>query len=214
MTDDDTGSVSDLSRAVSDLKTSASNVTEGLSFQLKTSTEEIRRMDREAAALSRTIGSSLRQAFDGAILRGDKLGDVMRNVALSLSQTALNAAVTPVQNALGGAVQSVFSGLNPFVGAAAGGAVKAFAKGGVVSGATAFPMQGGVGVMGEAGPEAIMPLTRGADGRLGVRAAAGGGGGARVVVNISTPDVESFRRSQSQVAAEITRAVRRGERNM
>ncbi|MEX2520491.1 MAG: hypothetical protein WD969_14310 [Paracoccaceae bacterium] len=67
--------------------------------------------------------------------------------------------------------------------------------------------------MGEAGPEAIMPLTRGADGSLGVRAASGRGGG-NVTINISTTDVESFRRSQSQISASIARAVRRGERNM
>ena len=55
------------------------------------------------------------------------------------------------------------------------GRVTAFAKGGVVAGATAFAMQGGMGIMGEAGPEAIMPLKRGANGSLGVQAMGGGG---------------------------------------
>jgi len=50
--------------------------------------------------------------------------------------------------------------------------------------ATTFPMRGGTGLMGEAGPEAIMPLSRGADGRLGVRTQ--GGGGTHVTMNIST----------------------------
>lgn len=50
-----------------------------------------------------------------------------------------------------------------------GGRVKKYAKGGVVGGPTFFPMAGGqVGLMGEAGPEAIMPLKRGSDGKLGV----------------------------------------------
>jgi phage-related minor tail protein len=40
--------------------------------------------------------------------------------------------------------------------------------------------------MGEAGPEAIMPLARGADGKLGVRG--GGGGTVNVMMNIQTPD--------------------------
>jgi phage-related minor tail protein len=74
-----------------------------------------------------------------------------------------------------------------------------------------FPLRGGTGVMGEAGPEAIMPLSRGSDGKLGVRM--GGGGSGSVTVNISTPDAQSFRQSQSQVAAMIARAVERGGRN-
>ena len=65
--------------------------------------------------------------------------------------------------------------------------------------------------MGEAGPEAIMPLSRGADGRLGVQAA--GGRSVTVVMNIATPDVQGFQRSQSQIAAQAARALSRGQRN-
>jgi phage-related minor tail protein len=65
--------------------------------------------------------------------------------------------------------------------------------------------------MGEAGPEAILPLARGPDGRLGVASA--GGRGVSVVMNISTPDVQGFQRSQSQIAAQVTRALSRGQRN-
>ncbi|MGA9252609.1 MAG: phage tail tape measure protein, partial [Roseobacter sp.] len=72
-------------------------------------------------------------------------------------------------------------------------------------------MRGGMGIMGEAGPEAIMPLARGADGKLGVRGA--GGGGNSIVMNITTPDAQSFQRSQGQIAAQMTRALSRGQRN-
>ena len=86
-----------------------------------------------------------------------------------------------------------------------------FADGGVVNSPVLFPMRGGTGLMGEAGPEAIMPLARGADGKLGVR---GGGSSTNVTVNISTPDIQSFAQSQSQIAAMMQQAISRGSRNL
>jgi len=69
------------------------------------------------------------------------------------------------------------------------GNVIPFASGGIVNHPTLFPMANGAGLMGEAGPEAIMPLRRGADGKLGV-AAANQNGSSRVVidVNVSVDD--------------------------
>ena len=55
-----------------------------------------------------------------------------------------------------------------------------YAMGGVVTRPTLFPFANGTGLMGEAGPEAIMPLKRGADGKLGVA----GGGGTNITVNV------------------------------
>ena len=85
------------------------------------------------------------------------------------------------------------SGFTPGSVQASGGAwsggVQMFANGAaftnsVVSKPTAFGMAGGqTGVMGEAGPEAIMPLTRTAGGQLGVRAISGGGSGGGNVYN-------------------------------
>jgi len=66
--------------------------------------------------------------------------------------------------------------------------------------------------MGEAGPEAIMPLARGADGRLGVQTS-GGSRAVTVVMNITTPDVQGFQRSQAQIAAQAQRMLSRGQRN-
>ena len=59
--------------------------------------------------------------------------------------------------------------------------IQTFAMGGIVSRPTLFPFAKGVGLMGEAGPEAIMPLRRGADGKLGV---AGGGGSTTINVSV------------------------------
>jgi len=116
---------------------------------------------------------------------------------------------------LGAGLETIIQGFLPFEkgGTFASGRVTPFAKGGVVSSATAFPMRGGVGLMGEAGPEAIMPLARGRDGKLGVRTAEGGGRGPQVVINVNTPDAASFQRSRTQIAAQMSRALSRGQRN-
>ncbi len=173
---------------------------------------------REVNTLSSGIGGGLRRAFDGLVFDGVKLSDALRGVARTMADTVYGVAMKPVQNALGGAIaqglNGLLGGLMPFEkgGAFSQGRVMPFAKGGVVAQATAFPMRGATGLMGEAGPEAIMPLARGADGRLGVQAA----GSARpvtVVMNITTPDVQGFQRSQSQIAAQAQRMLARGQRN-
>jgi len=64
-----------------------------------------------------------------------------------------------------------------------GNKVTAYANGGIVGSPTTFPMSGGkTGLMGEAGPEAIMPLKRGANGKLGVQME-GGKGGDNIVIH-------------------------------
>ncbi len=174
--------------------------------------------NREMAGLSRSLGTGLRRAFDGVVFDGLRLSDAMRGLGRSISDALYSAAMRPVQNALGGALSSVLGGLMgsvlPFAGGASfsQGRVMPFAQGGVVSSPVAFPMRGGTGLMGEAGPEAIMPLARGADGRLGVRGA-GGGRAMNVVINVSTPDVSGFQRSQSQIAAQMQRLLAQGQRN-
>ena len=207
-----TADVASLEKAFQRLRSTATGTTAELSFDLRASTAEIRALGRETDGLSRSFGSGLRRAFDSAIFSGAKLSDVMRNLALSFSRTMLNSALAPVQNSIGGAISGLFSGFAEG-GAFSSGRVRAFAKGGVVTGPTTFPMRGGAGLMGEAGAEAIMPLARGPDGRLGVSAEPGRNAGS-VTINISTTDVESFRKSQSQISASIARAVRRGERNL
>ncbi|MEJ6398043.1 phage tail tape measure protein [Yoonia sp. 208BN28-4] len=172
---------------------------------------------RDLGNLERGFSGGLRKAFDGVVFDGLKLSDALSVVATSMSNTVYNAAIKPVTSHLGGllsdGVNSVVSSLQPFAdgGTFSQGRVMPFAKGGVVSGPTTFPMRGGTGLMGEAGPEAIMPLTRGADGRLGVRSA--GVGGVNVTMHIHTPDVQGFERSQSQIAARMSRALGHGNRN-
>jgi phage-related minor tail protein len=172
---------------------------------------------REVNTLSGGIGGGLRKAFDGLVFDGMKLNDALKSVAKTITDTVYSIAMRPVTGALGGLLAgglgSAMGAGTPFAagGAFAQGRVMPFAKGGVVAGPTSFPMRGGRGLMGEAGPEAIMPLARGPDGRLGVQSA--GGRPVTVVMNISTPDVQGFQRSQTQVAAQVSRALARGQRN-
>jgi len=172
---------------------------------------------REVNTLSNGISGGLRKAFDGLSFDGMKLNDALKTVATTIVDSIYAIAMKPITGALGGflaqGLSSVMGGGMPFAagGAFSQGRVMPFARGGVVSAPTTFPMRGGRGLMGEAGPEAIMPLARGPDGRLGVKSA--GGRVVNVVMNITTPDVQGFQRSQSQVAAQVSRALSRGQRN-
>ncbi|MCA0848933.1 phage tail tape measure protein [Salipiger thiooxidans] len=173
---------------------------------------------RNVTRLESSLSKGLGRAIDGVVLDGMKLSEALDVVARSMIDAAYKAAVQPVTQHVGGmlagSLAGMFGGLSLFAkgGAFTQGKVMPFANGGVVSGPVSFPMRGGTGLMGEAGPEAIMPLTRGADGRLGVRAQ-GGGQPVRVVMNISTPDVQGFQRSQSQIAAKMSRALGQSARN-
>jgi lambda family phage tail tape measure protein len=83
-----------------------------------------------------------------------------------------------------------------------------FAKGGIVNSPTLFPFAKGVGLMGEAGPEAILPLSRGPGGKLGVMAS-GGGGDVNVVVNVDAKgsSVEGNEQGANQLGRVISAAV-------
>ena len=175
---------------------------------------------RDATVFSNSIGRGVRSAFDGLIFDGLKLSEALKGLAQSILQATYSAAVRPVQRQVGGliagGIEALVGGMLPFAkgGAFVQGRVMPFAQGGIVHGPVGFAMRGGQrGLMGEAGPEAIMPLSRGADGRLGVRMEGGAGRSVSVGMNITTPDVEGFRRSEGQIAAQMGRALARGQRN-
>lgn len=205
--------VSALERTLGD----ASAVTQAFDVQLRDMQGSLAQTTRDLGNLERGFTGGLRRAFDGVVFDGLKLSDALGMVARSMADTVYAAAINPVLGHVGGllsdGVNNLVSGLIPFADGApfSQGRVMPFAHGGVISGATTFPMRGGMGLMGEAGPEAIMPLSRGADGRLGVRAQ--GGGSVNVTMNISTPDAQSFQRSQGQIAAQMSRMLGRGQRN-
>ncbi len=184
--------------------------------ELAGATDPLRDALRDLEGLADGFGRAMTTAFKRSVVDGKRLEDVLKSLALSMSGKALDAALAPIAKGVGGFVESLFSGLSGAQGFARGGVagpmVTPFAQGGVVATPSYFPMRGGLGLMGEAGPEAILPLARGPDGKLGVRA--GGGGGTSVVFNVTTRDAESFRRAEAELTAMLARAVARGHRGL
>lgn len=137
--------------------------------------------DTDLKAFGQTIGDT----FKGFITGSMDAQTALQQLSQKLMEMAMNSIFKSVfGNLFGG----IFGGASADGNVFRGGSMKAFAKGGVVGGPTTFPMAGGkIGLMGEAGPEAIMPLSRGADGKLGVKMSGGGGtsGGVQVVNNVT-----------------------------
>ncbi len=141
--------------------------------------------------------------------------DFAKSILADMARIATRAAASQALSSLfggffGGGNAAAQSGVDNLVsnsglfanGGAFAGGVQMFATGGaftnsVVSTPTAFGMSGGrLGVMGEAGPEAVMPLTRTSSGALGVRAMGGGGSQINVEVNIASDGSANVSSSQ------------------
>lgn len=159
---------------VSDLRELAGEITD---------TEQLIQKTNAAKEAARsTIGSfvsELRQGLEAGKGFWASFGDAALGVLDKITNALLN-------DSIGGLVDAVFSGRSQssgqgLFGQIVGGigdffgGVNLFEKGGtftnsVVDGATPFSFAGGLGVMGEAGPEAVVPLSRGSDGSLGINA--------------------------------------------
>lgn len=135
--------------------------------------------------MANDMASAFSNSLESMITKGASWRDAMlgfiRDIAAAVARNAIiKPLANSLTNSLGGPSGLLQNLTNANGNAFSQGRLMAFANGGVVGGPTMFPMRGGLGLMGEAGPEAIMPLERGADGRLGV--ASRGGGGS--VINI------------------------------
>lgn len=180
-------------------------VSDGLANWLDTSSNY-------SASAASVVSSSMDSALDNvsSMLMGNKASwkDWASSVLSMIAKVALQMAAV---NLIGGLVSSVGGAAVGAASAGGGTANNSFsggaynnltvnAKGGVyeshdlsqysgsvVSSPTMFAFAKGAGLMGEAGPEAIMPLTRAADGSLGVRAIGNGGGSGGTSVSVSAP---------------------------
>lgn len=184
-----------------------------MTFEVRADTTAVEASLENLRGLAASFGTQLTSSLRSAAVGGRALDDVLRRLALNLAGTALTQGLRPLSGLLSGAFSSLFAGLAGGIRPFARGGVVPFADGGVISAPAYFPMRGGVGLAGEAGPEAILPLQRGPDGRLGV-ATGGGGAPVNVVFNVSTPDPATFRKSEAQITGMLARAVRRGTRTL
>ena len=122
-------------RQLEDTMSGATSMTAAFQNELRGMQDSMLYTNREVSSMSRSIGSGLRRAFDGLVFDGMQLSDALRTVATSVVDSAYNAAISPVQNALGGAIANgingLFSGMSLFEkgGAFSGGRVTPFATG-------------------------------------------------------------------------------------
>lgn len=118
-----------------------------------------------------------------AIVEGRNFGDTLSGIGKQMEKMALKMMLFGSDGSsgiLGGWVSGLFKSLIPSAKGnvfAYGMPLTAYANGGVVGSPTIFPMARGMGLMGEAGPEAIMPLRRDSRGRLGVSTEGNASGG-------------------------------------
>ena len=181
---------------------------------------------QQQESLSNSMASSFGDAFTSVVDGTKSMGDAFRDMAKDIIKQLFEVLV--VKRLVGSAEQGKESGLAGLIvkglasfqadgGAWQGGSqIKAYANGGVVGGPTYFPMAGGkTGLMGEAGPEAIMPLKRGANGKLGVQT--DGGSQGNVVVNqsfnFSANGDDSVKKLIAQAAPQIANMTKQSMMN-
>ena len=187
---------------------------------------------------SKSVAQSLvEMASDSKKTMGEMVQDIIKKIEEMILEYLLLIAIQAMAGMAGGSAggtgiaSSIYRGAGKAAGNTAiggllsdaaphanGGAfnngVEFFADGDVVNRATPFGMANGrTGVMGEAGPEAIMPLARGSDGKLGVRSNGGGGGGINVG-NINVVVQSNGKQSGQQQGMEIGQAIKKEIKQM
>lgn len=195
--------------------------------QIRLERERTEAVFRQQQELSRFIDSTVRGVGDvlaNSIVDGLQTGrlafrDFVNDIANTLIRSGIRELVAQIFSPQGNATQSIAASfISSFFGGFGGspatppivpgaGGPGAFAQGGIVNMPTRFMTGGGMGLMGEAGPEAILPLRRTASGDLGVAAT---GGGSTVNVNTTVNvngDSSDPRRTADLAAQSVERVV-------
>lgn len=159
--------------------------------------EQENRREAIISSASKTIEDAFMSMVDGSKSVSDAFKGMIRDILLNVYRQNV---VSPIGDMLSGALKGVFQAN----GGAWNNGIQMFANGGVVGSPTMFRHSGGLGMMGEAGPEAIMPLKRGKNGKLGVQVD-GNGGAVNIVQNFSfaANGDESVKRIIAQAAPQI-----------
>lgn len=181
-------------------------------------------LKKQTDDIGKDIGLTFSSAFEDAIVQGKKFGDVLKGIGDDLLRLLVRKSITePIVGAIGGINWG--SLLAGFLGSAKGnafgpGGVIPFAAGGVVNSPTMFGFAGGrTGLMGEAGPEAILPLKRGRDGKLGVQSAGMGGVVINQTINVAAGAsrnevLQAAATAKAAAVAEIQDLMRRGNMSL
>ena len=179
-----------------------------------------RRVDIAAGGLADASGNLVQTLIDGTA----SLSDAVASFGQEVQQALIEAfVIEPVRQFAQQAARSFFSFLIPTPNAKGNAfdrsGITPFASGGIFNSPTFFGFGGGrLGVLGEAGPEAVLPLRRGRDGKLGVAAGGGGGGvsiNQRITVNASGgtgADPMGFRRAAGISGRAMARSLARRTR--
>jgi phage-related minor tail protein len=162
------------------------------------------------AATIKSFSESISDAANSAFKKmEDTLVEFVKTGKLSFRSLAQSIVADMARIAIQQMIMKPFTGWFEKILPSADGNVFAqngiqkFARGGIVDKPTIFPFKNGTGLMGEAGPEAIIPLKRGRDGKLGV--AGGGGTNISVSVDASGSSVEGDE-EQGRVLGEMLAA--------
>ncbi|EZQ57545.1 lambda family phage tail tape measure protein [Serratia marcescens BIDMC 81] len=148
--------------------------TSGMMFDLLTGTQNFKQS--MLGLMTSMTQSIIQQLIDLAMQA--LLTRTILSTFMNIGSGLLGGAASAGAGAAGSGAMGMPTGWQGYVPNAKGGvyaspSLSAF-SGQIVSNPTLFAFARGAGLMGEAGPEAIMPLKRGADGSLGVRAIGGG----------------------------------------
>jgi len=163
----------------------------------------------ETAQVAKRLEEAFSQTATSIVMGSETAGEAVSNLLKMLAEMAIQAAFSGLFKGLFGPISWLFTpGALPSANGNvfSGGNMVPFQDGGVVSGTTFFPMGGGnTGMMGEAGPEAVMPLRRDARGRLGVDS---GSEPQKIVLEVRAEEGEMFvpriRQISGNVAVQVT----------
>lgn len=134
---------------------------------------------KEQKSMAEELGLTFSSAFEDAIVKGEEFSKVLEGIGEDILRILVRKNITePLANSFGSIDFGSLFNFNADGGVYSSPSLSAY-SGGVYSSPQLFKFANGAGVFGEAGPEAIMPLKRGPDGKLGVS-----GSGSNVVVNL------------------------------